>query len=366
MARRVLAAVLAAALLCPSTAFAASFGTSFPPAAAESWVDADKGVIVVAAGAASPARDEAAAALLAGMRESAAILVMDGGSIGNVDEADDAAIVQRAQHLPIDRIAIVRVFPGAADAPGTAVVSIYDTTGKALTGFSIREGEALAARTGPGVRGGLATSAARAVGILTEQQAAKTAEAQAEYDSRYVWFREYVELSVNSFGMAQQTGSGGVPVQGKNGRVLEDESFYEVVGQPELADRYRSRDAWKTGLTWGGVAAGIGGLALAFPAMTASSDCDVVDASCRNKGNVLLGVSIGLMSVGTLAFLVGNGMNPHPVDLDEARGLADQYNDKLKKDLGLSAAKADEPALELDAGLVAHDGGGGVAVSGRF
>ncbi len=370
MARRVVAAVLAAALLAPLPALAASFSTSFPPQAAASWVESDKGVIVVEAGTASEDRTEAAAALVSALRESGKLpLVMDGNALGDVGSADDATIVKKAGHLPVDRVAVLRVFPGAADAAGTAVVTIYDMTGTALGGYSIKAGEALAARADESPRGGLGTRAAKAVEAITTQQVATNEKAQAEYDLKYVWFEDYLTVTANQYGA--HVGTASAPVQGKHAKPLEGASFYEVVGQPELASSYRTRNAWKQGLFWGGLVTGIGGAVLLYPALTAGLECDFGDAKCEDDADarrpMLLGTSIGLMGVGTIAYLVGAGLNAHPVELDEARRLADEYNGKLKKDLGLSAMrKEQEPALQLDAGLMAHDGGGSIAVSGRF
>lgn len=372
MARRILAAALAAALLVPISARAAAFTTSFPSSAAASWVqDAERGVLVVGAGAASAERDEAVASLVAALRESGRFpLVMDGASLGDVSASDDKAIVQGAGHLPVDRIAVLRVFPGAADAPGTAVVTIYDSLGNGVGGFSVRGGEALAARTAETPRGGLGTSAARAVELVTERQVTRNAEAQAKYDDQYVWFEDYLTVTANQYGASVGTAS--APVQGKHGRKLEGATFYEVVGQPELASSYRTRKAWKLGLFWGGVVTAVGGAALLYPALTAGMGCDYGDTKCEDdassKRTTMLTASLGMLGVGTVAYLVGAGLNPHPVELDEARRLADEYNGKLKKDLGLTASRVEPqtPALQLDVGVAATDGGGAFALMGRF
>jgi hypothetical protein len=88
--------------------------------------------VVVIAGGGQPDGAAAANALIAGLRASGrASLVMDASSIGDVSTLDDAAMVARAQSLPVDQIVIVRTFP---DGPGqvAAVVSIYDKRGASL------------------------------------------------------------------------------------------------------------------------------------------------------------------------------------------------------------------------------------------
>lgn len=103
----------------------------------------DAGVIVVAAGE----HDEVAIAadtLEAALRESDAFrFVMNDDVLADNSKVGDQKIVEKAKHLPVGQVAVVRVYSGATGKPPTAVVTVYNKdTGEAATALSVTRGEA--------------------------------------------------------------------------------------------------------------------------------------------------------------------------------------------------------------------------------
>jgi hypothetical protein len=132
--------------LVPSTASpAASWAATFAPAAVVAY-HRPGSIAVIAVARSGRAGDDtraAAAALVAAYRAAGIATVKDGGALGEVSEADDAAIVTRAAPLSVERIAIVRAF---AEGPSVrAIVTIYGANHQLVTGFSAVAGQALAA-----------------------------------------------------------------------------------------------------------------------------------------------------------------------------------------------------------------------------
>jgi hypothetical protein len=120
--------------------------------------------------------------------------------------------------------------------------------------------------------------------------------------------------------------------EGFPGTILDGAAFYEKVGRPDLAERYESILQWKSGLTWGGVAAIVAGV---LTASLTPMDMDLeggIDSPDRTWVLVGAGLTVG----GITAMVVGALLNPHPVTYREAHRMADDYNDSLRRELGLT------------------------------
>jgi hypothetical protein len=347
-------------LLVPAPALAQSWADSFPPAAAGSWISVpDSGVIVVPAGAPTADLTAATAALSAALRTSGrAKLVMDAAALGDVSALDDAAIVKRTGHLPVDEVIVVRVFAGAA---ATAVVSHYGKDGGSRGGYSAVAGLAIAARTGSGA--GVGESAARALA----QASAETAKPPAEgsYDDLYVDFVDVITVTTNKYGSSVSTGI--QPVQGKYKKPLPGATFYDTVERPDLAASYRRTIGWKWGLGISGALVGLGGLTYMVYGITDSVGvCSRSQlgaalggdgSGCHQDSTTPLIVGGSAATAGFIALLVGVYLDPHPVDAPGARRIADEYNQRLR-------ARTERP--QVQPGLFAAAGGGGLEVHGRF
>jgi hypothetical protein len=356
-------ALLAAVLLSAGSALGADWSQSFTSAASGTYLEGTgQKVLVASAGEPADEAQEAARALEAALRGSGrAQLVMGSAGLGSLAQDSDAQVLQKAKALPVDTIAIVRVFPGAPGAPSTAVVTFYDTAGKALSALSAVAGTPVSARPGSGAAQAVPSSALQAV-----EAVGKSAEdAQAQYDKRHVWFEEGAFVGVQSGRVVARFTDA---YQGKNRTPLEGARFYEVVGRQDLAEAYRSRRAKHYGLLVGGGAAALAGTAAVFAGATGK--CQREDArtfECLQRDTSLLVPGAVLAGAGTVAMLVSIAyVEFHPVKPPERRDLAEEYNKKLKGELGLARATppAPVPTVRVAGGFV--PGGAGLTLELRL
>ena len=124
--------------------------------------------------------------------------------------------------------------------------------------------------------------------------------------------------------------------------------FYEQVGRPDLAAEYDRRDRIGNGMiVWALV-----GSALSFPAIQRgyvprASLHSAWEKSVGAGGWALLGSSVGLGVAGYL-------YKRDPISRDAAHALSDDYNESLRRRLGISA------------GVMPLPDGAGVSVGGQF
>lgn len=160
--------LLVLALLVPSWSFAQEAGQEPVESAKEApadklggWVDTFPGdkaasylpkgdntsVIVVAAGGHAEA-EMAADTLEKALRSTGHFkLVMNDDVLADNAEVDDETIVQKAKHLPVGHVAVVRVFDAGEGQPPSAVVTIYDKdSGAASTAMSVTRGTPVEAK----------------------------------------------------------------------------------------------------------------------------------------------------------------------------------------------------------------------------
>jgi hypothetical protein len=92
----------------------AAWDTSFAPAAVRTYLEGDApSVLVAAAGVSSEDLTAAASALEKSVRQGKGVkLVMNALSLGDLSSASDTDIVKKAGMLPVDVVAVLRVFPG--------------------------------------------------------------------------------------------------------------------------------------------------------------------------------------------------------------------------------------------------------------
>lgn len=169
-------------------------------------------------------------------------------------------------------------------------------------------------------------------------------DAQAEWERRFLWFEDWVAYNVRSGAIVN---SWSRPVEGKYRKPLAYGDFYAKVGRADLADRYRTRRNVKIGLGVAGGLAFVGGFIAIFAQLKSNNDAfsSCVDnnifhgggGNCSNLDNgsggyVAGGVLLGVGFAGVMAAL----FTPvQPVQPYEARELADQYNQKLRVELGV-------------------------------
>lgn len=390
-AAALLAALAFLAILLPSKAARAdAWAKTFVAAAVSTYVPANAGVLVVPAGRSVQAA-EAARALKEALESSRPKgSVFDEKALGpGAEGLDDRTLVQRAGNLPVQAIATVRVFPSGGRE--SAVITIYDRENRVISAFTATKGAPLQPGSGVVNKVSLAEPAPLLPSNPESQSkvpmsdadaalAAARAAARAEYDQRYVGF-----MNLAGATDVLTPSSWPTPFRSSLQRALYGETFYEAIEQPELAERYRQRRRKQIGLVAGGGAiAGVGilvGLSIALVSLdkpgTECTDWDPVQQHCFNYATDQSGVAAGLTVVGLsvagglAVSLVGVFMNPHPVSLDEARVLTDEYNRKLRREVGLDGpvSEAPRPAGPRFGWTVAPSvgpTGGGLSVLGRF
>ncbi len=304
-----------------------SWPQTFTPEAVGPSFDHGVSVVVVPAGPAAPSLDQATAALEAALRASGKPqLVMDSRALGPVGDLADAQIVTRANFLPVTHVVVVRVFAGAHEA--SAVITVYDKHGGAITALSGTEGTPLQPRTGGS--GGVAVSRAQEV-TADPRPAAHVgdapASAQEEFERQAIYFEDFRTLGVNQYGAVVSSRDWSRAFQGKPGRPLDGARFYDALGKPELARRYRLVDAANG--TWASAGIAVGTITF------------VVGAAMLGlkKAQDSFLPAMGVMVVGPLVGLglgLGARQNPDLVPLAQKRQMVDEYNAALKRRLNLA------------------------------
>lgn len=343
--------MLAAALLTSFALTAApNWTATFGPQESGSYLDGDHAkVLVAAAGAPDSQSKEAAAALVAALRQSGrADLVMTSEPLGDVSALDDASIVKKAAALPVTRIAVVRVFPGAPDQPLTAVVSFYDKAGATTGALSAASGQPLAARTGTSQSEGVSSQAVSAVSGIQKEAVEGSKKAQDEYDLNFIGFNEGVTVNARTGGVMS---TWAIPFQGKYRKPLEGVDFYKALGRDDLVKKYESANAARTSLMVAGLL--VGGAGLLLPLVGPS----LTGGDYLTSFSTFLIPSLILVGVGTGAAYAGIFWNPNPVTPTEARQLGDEHNIELRKKLGLPPLQA---SLEIGGDRL------GLRLSGAF
>jgi hypothetical protein len=182
---------------------------------------------------------------------------------------------------------------------------------------------------------------------------APPADPQAEWDHHFLSFEDWVAYNVHTGAIVNAWSK---PVEGKYRRPLAYGEFYERVGRGDLADRYRTRRNVKIGLGVVGALAMLGGFIAIGVQFKANSDAfdgcvdnhvfgNISAGNCSlnggNDGYIAGGVLLGAGFIGILAAIITPVQPAQPY---EARELADQYNQKLRNQLGLDRPAPAPPA----------------------
>ncbi len=152
------------------------------------------------------------------------------------------------------------------------------------------------------------------------------------------------------------------PYQGKYHRNLEPDEFLELVGKPALAETYRSKRKQKIGLLVASGAAWVAGFTLFTVGLTAnlgapSLTCNSMGCVQADNGGggtplIILGALVGATGLGL--GIAGFATDTAVVSGSEARQYADEYNTRLRQNLGLATPRAqldDEKAPSMQLSL---------------
>jgi hypothetical protein len=336
-------------------ATASDWAASFEPTIVETYLDGDAPAVLVVGGDKLDSK-VAAQALETSLRSLKRLrLVMDSAALGDPTDLSDEQLAAKAKSLPIDTIAIVRVFL-SPEAP-VVVVTFVNQNGQALSAFSTVRGKSPAAREGGAGRG----VSERALDAVTKEQREKRGvrppgEPLSEYDKKHIEWPDRVKN--------QSYAVWSTAYQGESRTRLEGESFYLAIGRKDLADSYRSRNGVKVALLTGGIVTlGLGSL-VALTSMAFRPMCRVyagvpnAPGACVESSTNLLIPGLITAGVGLVVAIVSTAVQPHPISVTEAHRLTETYNASLKK-----TARA-ERNLSVD--LVATNRTIGLTIGGQF
>lgn len=204
--------------------------------------------------------------------------------------------------------------------------------------------------------------------------------AEARFHKQAIRFGQTWNIVVNKNGASVYRGW--LAYQGESDQVLEPVEFYTAVGRPDLADSYQHR-RWTA----------LGGILVSTAGVIAESvliykwasvprpDCSVnlpfdqfsmcLDASEAKQAQdrsqyVTPMIVAGAVSLVGLVVGTWYAYRVHPVSENEAKSLADQYNQGLRRNLGLPVVRR-APRLH-DLKLLPYVGGqdAGLALGARF
>lgn len=377
---RPLTLVLALSLAAPSQAYAAPaadpWPATFPADVVGTHLVAQSKLIVLAANAQSAA---AAAALHRGLTASKqAALVMDGQAVGGLDGLDDRAIVERAKGQPVDQIVVVRVFEAGAGEAASVVVTFYRPDGGVATAITGSAGTPVAPGSGTNATTGVSSAAADAVaGIDAEvdkadkQRSTADAAAQRRYDAEHLWVQNWIGVSIQT-GAVVATWS--AIKQGDHGEDVRGSQLYKIIGRDDLLKKYRTRQAVRLGVGFpvmlGGIALTSVGMGVLLSNVTADGpdygyDDPLMMGSTDPNTKVSNAGAYGMIGGGAALMLGGilviSLLKAHPVSRGEAGQLIRDYNEGLRKRLGLPDPEARVRVAPM-VGVTTQ----GLAVSGRF
>jgi len=329
----------AAALSVSFSALAQSdWDATFRSRALEVYLDASVGPVIVI-GVGEPQADaQGAAASLA-----AALRARPGAHVGELTAmfhpaptATDAQIVSRANAQAYDLVAVVRV-SSQGGARG-ATVNVYAPDGKLRATFASAAGVPVDAPPPPAA-----------------SDAAKLAAADAEYLRRFVQLEDGSIATSSGLREVTHIYQGGVEIKG--------EDVYLALQRPDLADQYRTANITKWSLVGGGLLVGLAGdvYRQLLPCYQSGGHdyCTQVDPVPYWSGVGVLAAGVG---VAVFALI----WNPHPLVGEQVRVLARDYNERLKRELGLAAETSSPAPQAVRVGGSVGPGYAGLTVSGEF
>jgi xanthosine utilization system XapX-like protein len=160
--------------------------------------------------------------------------------------------------------------------------------------------------------------------------------------------------------------------RGGRGEELDAPEFFQMVGRDDLATSYRRRHL----VMIGGYAFAVAGFAaaaiLTIEDQSPLTECQAVQGDqgqvCLDRRHRTVAPTVVALVAGLAGIAVGTYLvrHPQPIDEDDARTLADGYNQRLRGALGLRTAA--KPSRLRDVALVPYAGrtDAGLALGGRF
>ena len=204
---------------------------------------------------------------------------------------------------------------------------------------------------------------------------APSVDPAGEYERRYIAFRDEFAISaihgpsITTVVLTRWS----QPVEGKYQRELSYPEFYERVGRNDLADRFRARRNLRIGLIVGGALALLGGGGVMtwqlFQNTHATDACILQGRGGCSEGSDPTGYIAGgvVAGVGFIAMTSAWFVHVQPAEPHQVSEMADQYNQRLRRDLGLDHHPAPSPPpVTFTLAPTLQRDGAGVRLVGRF
>lgn len=178
--------------------------------------------------------------------------------------------------------------------------------------------------------------------LLLDDRAAREQREIAELKFRRGSLRFGSNLQLTATGNAVVLHRSWVVYQGDLDEEIEPTAFYTTVGRPDLSEAYTQRRGVKiASLVISGVAAAVG-FGILFYDLGSRKDCpttlpfDQFEACLDDNRPGFVGP---LVAIGVSSVALGVGFwyhfHPHPIEENDAKALADAYNQRLRRQLGL-------------------------------
>lgn len=339
--------------LLPTLALAQPWNDSFSQSQLDSLLGGGN-VRVLVAGAGEPVDEvaKAAEALRTRLRESGlTTLVMDASALGPLKEDSDDSVRRKAATLPWDRLLILRVFPGARDAPPTAVVTVSELGGATRRSLVVKKGVMVVPAPPPPipVAPPPPPPAPPPVVVAPPPTPVPVAPPPPPRDPRELHFGQAIPTK-NRVALVEQ----GVFLGTRRVSGLE---LYRQLGRPDFIERYDARVELKRTLGVSGGAAtavGLTGILMSVTTRcirrqgTSTGRClqtELPDLTIPSA--IVAGLGVGLIV--TALVLPGE-----PVPAEEVLPAIDKYNSSLEKKVSVRL----EPTISFD--------GAGLSLVGAF
>jgi hypothetical protein len=262
-----------------------------------------------------------------------------------VEPADDKWLVSIVD-AATGRVAAATTIPAVATDREAAVATVTHVTADLVTQIAGR------AATAP---------ATVQVPVLVDDRAERQQREAAELEFRRRAIRFGDAYSVYANNNQVSIARHWVVYQGELNQRLEAEQFYGELGRPDLYQAYEHRRN-----------VGIGWLVAGTVALVAVSALLYGEASSSDPSSYLLPVTLGGAGI-CVAYSLGAWylQHPHAISENDAKNMADAYNQRLRQQLGLTTglppAHASLPRVRdwKLAPYAAHDGGG-LVLGARF
>lgn len=250
-------------------------------------------------------------------------LVMDDSPLGDIGAMSDEAIIAASKKYPIDVVVVIRTFPGT-DGP-TAVMRI-ETVGGEPQSFRLRPGaeppwnQAPTPTATPDDDPNIAELRANDLGrneaAMTRMGAVGVAETvrlvAAEGNRRVLTLESDPRRPI---------------ARDSDGDIVPWPKAYEMLGEPDLARRFRGRRVARNATIATGIVLAAAGVGVLFVGLANQANCagDNGPGSCGRP--VMIGSGFLSLGLGTVAVISGLLLHRHPISTARIEALVTRHNE---------------------------------------